>query len=536
MRQIYSKSVEGNIQKRITPVLLAFLLVGALCYWFTVCHSKSFTLLFSIVVLFCILLFVLTYFTDGFSSKLLRYLSLEHHLFLIVLISMGLFFVFAFPPGSVPDEPHHFWSSYTLANVLTGYEVDYSEVKIEMRACDASIDFNLLKSINTESFQTVIQDFKLFDGSTESTMVSIPAEAMNFGSNPIYIKLPTALSIIVARLLNLGFYPLFYLGRIVSFTLFAISVIAAVRMTPIGKNGFRAVSLLPMTLHLCSSYSYDAGIICLSFLLIAALLRVIFDKNMDKVVFQGFTVKIAVLAILLAPCKVIYFAIFFLFFFVPNMRFGSRNKGIAIKISILVVGMLFIIFMRGSSIFGLASLPESDDPLDYRGIETGQFYTLGDALNKPLGTIILYLRTMDQLGDYFIQTFVGGSLGWLQENIRIPMFYVFAYICVVQFSFRRSDEEHLRIPFSLRVLSAIISVGIWIGAMTSMYLGWTFNTETLILGIQGRYLLPAAPLLFISLRSNKIRYSGSIFPIMVSGMVALNALMLMRTFALALVG
>lgn len=517
-------------------IAVAIVLMSALAYWYIACHNKIFLIVFALLVLGCLVLSGFLFFRARISFHNAHHLNLEEHAFLLALILMGIVFVFAFPPGSVPDESHHFWSSYTLADVLTGHKVDYANAQIEIRTVDAEIDFNSLKDINKESFRTTVRDFELFNSSPSWTMVSIPSDAMNLGANPFYIKLPTALSIVVARFLNLGFYPLFYLGRIVNFTLFIVSIILSVRITPIAKNGFRAVALLPMTLHLCASYSYDAGIICLSLLLTACLLRLFLDREMANRLFYRIVIFTAVLAILLAPCKVIYFAIFLLFLFLPNSRFSSKSQGVAIKLSILMLGLIFILLMRGSFISGLASAPAGANSLDHRGLETGEFYSMGDALRDPLGTIVLYIRTMDQLGDYYIQTLIGGSLGWLQENIRLPMFYVFSYIGLMLFSFRRSEEDKLIMPFSLRIVCALLAIAIWFGAMTSMYLGWTFNTEQLILGVQGRYFLPAVPLLFLALRSERAFYSGLTFSFMLSGMLTLNSLALMRTFAMALVG
>ena len=87
-----------------------------------------------------------------------------------------------------------------------------------------------------------------------------PVSSFDWTANPPYIKLPSALGIVLATLLNLGSFPLFYLGRFFNLLMFAALAYFAVRITPVGKNAMMVAGLLPMTLHLASSYSYDAGI------------------------------------------------------------------------------------------------------------------------------------------------------------------------------------------------------------------------------------------------------------------------------------
>ncbi|MBM6683387.1 DUF2142 domain-containing protein [Collinsella intestinalis] len=515
-------------------VTLACLLLCALVYWTIVSHNKLFLVLFGLVCLICTLLagFCLFRCHNEKCSRFLHDYSERYHF--VALVLFGILFVFAFPPGSVPDEPHHFWSSYTLADVMTGHEVDYDKAEIEMRAIDAEVNFNALKDINKQSFRMIVDEFEPFNSSSEWKMLPVPREAMNFGSNPVYIKLPSALSIVIGIVLDLGFYPMFYLGRLLNYVIFIVCIVVSVRITPIAKNGFRAISLLPITLHLCASYSYDVGIICLSFLLTACLFRLLLDEEITSRSFGRYAALSSVLAVLLAPCKVIYLAIFLLIFLVPNHKFPSTRNAYIVKFGVVIVSLLFILTMRGASISSLAAASDGANGLDHRGVETGVFYSLSDIIRDPFGTLILFARTMDQLGDYYLQTLVGGSLGWLQENIRLPMHYVFAYLIILYLSFMKSRGDEKDVGYVIRLSALVIAIAIWIGAMVSMYLGWTFNTEQLILGVQGRYLLPALPLLFIGLRSNRIIRQGDTFNLMLVGMCSLNSLSLMRTFAMAL--
>ena len=62
------------------------------------------------------------------------------------------------------------------------------------------------------------------------------------------------------------------LGMLFNLLYGALLIIFSVRITPVGKKVFMAVALLPMTLHLLGSHSYDVGTLGLAFLLTAFIL------------------------------------------------------------------------------------------------------------------------------------------------------------------------------------------------------------------------------------------------------------------------
>ena len=63
---------------------------------------------------------------------------------------------------------------------------------------------------------------------------------------------------------------------------------------------------------------------------------------------------------------------------------------------------------------------------------------------------------------------------------------------------------------SFRIVGAI-AVGVAsFGVVLSMWLGWTFVTETVIQGVQGRYFLPLMPLVAGVIRSRYLKYDKSL--------------------------
>ena len=65
----------------------------------------------------------------------------------------------------------------------------------------------------------------------------------------------------------------------------------------------------------------------------------------------------------------------------------------------------------------------------------------------------------------------------------------------------------------------------------SMLLGWTFETELAAEGVQGRYFLPFAPLLFLLFRTKNTQRSEDSSPIVLLSLFALNTMNLIYIWA-----
>lgn len=451
-------------------------------------------------------------------------------IFLIGVIGLGIFYSVVFAPGAVPDESYHFRASYKLADQLLflGPTAD----SLPMRIDDARLldGMNESQMISYQKYNMIANQFGLF--ATQPDYISVASQsAFDWGSNPPYIKLPSALGIALASLLNLGSYPLFYLGRFFNLLLFAVLAYFAVRITPIGKNAMMVVGLLPMTLHVAASYSYDAGINGLAFLLTAMCFRAIYGKGL---ISRRDKVGLVVVAALLAPCKVVYTVIVLLVLLIPRERFASQRSSRRFKITVLVCSFAAIIAMRAATLLQMAGLsPSASTGLDVRGVEQGEFYSLFSVLSDPLNTILLYIRTFDSMGPFYLDTLVGGSLGWLQAEIHGPLFITLPLFILLLLSAQRTEGDGIVLPGAHRfVFAGLAAVG-FLAVMLSMIVGWTFTSETVIQGVQGRYFLPLLPMMLMAMRSKHIKIDMPIGMWLVYVMIAISAAYMARTFSIA---
>lgn len=504
----------------ISVTAFVVLLVNAL-YWYASSDSR-FVLAFSIAL--AISLVAIYAVVSVMRTR--RKVRIET-VFLLVAIGTGVLYMLVFAPSTVPDEMYHFESSYKLADYLLFLNPTVDSMLV--RADDAQMIeflFDGSNLLNAGQYQAISASSILVQ---DPSLVSIePVSTFDWGSNPPQVKIVSALGIVLARLLNLGSYPLFYLGRLFNLLFFIGLVYLAIRATPVGKRIMVAVALLPMTMHLASSYSYDAGIIGFGFLLTGLCLRAIYGEGLMS---ARLGVAIGVVAVLLAPCKVVYAMFAFLVFAIPVRRFSCKRDARLFKFGIIALVAISVLGLRVSSLIQMAGVgagSAGSTALSERGTETGTFYTLSALISQPVNTVLLFLRTFDSMGDNYLGTTVGRSLGWFQSDIAAPWYVAVAFLFVLAFASVRCSRDAVCVEGWHRFLFAGIVIAAWLGIMLSMLLGWTFDYELVIQGVQGRYLLPLLPLLLIAAQTVSLESKKDQTWAVLWSMLFLNCLYLTR--------
>lgn len=507
-----------------------FVLLQGVFYFEAISSSKS-VLLFTCVSMALIAAFALLFYRFSRDEE-----KGFRRLFVVAMIVLGIFYMVVFPPNSVPDEIYHFQSSYKYADILQGQPVSSKEITI--RDADQVLFEDANQEVSATHYRDIVSNVELFS-SEEGTATAQVMASFDIGSDPPQTKIASALGIVVGQVLGLGAYPVYYLGRLFNFISFLILAYFAVRFAPFGKSIFMAVCLLPMTLHLATSYSYDVAIIGMGLLLTSLCLNAIYGKGMIE---KKILIAIGVVTFFLAPCKIIYALIAFLVLFIPKERFPSNKICWAVKGGVVLIALVSVFALRASSIIGLSGIAETSSSgttgdsagHDVRGEQVGTFYNLSDILSDPIGTLYLYLNSFGFLGSWYVETAIGGSLGWFQSNIVANDLIVFAFIILVLISTLKSDDNDRDIPPLLRVSLIVVVLAVCVLAAASMLFGHTFIGEPYIMGIQGRYVLPAAALLLFALQNHKITYQGNQIVLVVMGMFSLNLLYLISIFASAL--
>lgn len=472
-------------------------------------------------ILFAIAFFLIAWLPGFFALKPRQSLSPKHSqekafqksklsatdtTYLSALILVGLCFTFLFAPGTVPDESYHFNCSYKFSDVLFGQPVN--DESFPVRAEDQAFIERLPSSplMNRASYDQELAEYSAFVGSND-TATHISASTYSFSANLPQVKWPTVLALFLGRLLNLGTIPLFYLGRLANLSYYIVLCWFAVKFTPIGKNAFRIVTLLPMSLHLAGSYSYDAGGMGLMFLLTALLLKALLEKG---VMSPTLLFAMPALSFLTMPVKVVYLPITLLVLFIPANRFPSKRIAWLYKGGFILASVAGILSVRLEALLNFSGIDsKSTTDLDIRGTETGTMYSIGFFLSHPIHAIKLFTNSLYSMSDFYIKTTWGGSLGWFQDTLITPQLFGYLFVALLGLSCLKMPSDPTVFHPVIRVVLLAIFACVVGANLLAMATSWTFVTEMTIQGVQGRYFLPALPLTLLGCRPRSLRFTSN---------------------------
>ncbi len=441
-------------------------------------------------------------------------------------ITLGMIYMFVFPPMSSPDESAHFAQSYAYSNVIMGLgqwnETVNGEAYPGMRACDAE---GLLYTRPGLDDWNRLTDSSVWVVGCKEMVSQRRVEALG---GVFWSYLPQTLGITLGRILGLGAMPVQYLARMMNFLVYVFLFYAALKLLPFGKEVLGVIGCFPMTLHLVASMNYDACVLGLSFLFVAKVLQLAYEK--ERVTPKDMILLTLVMTAL-APIKVIYALMALLCFMIPAEKFGSRKRYLCYALG--MAGVVALVFLLVNIPRLIPYLQETNLDLDY-GTEVTQCYTLKELLTSPILVLSLTFHTLRHYGSEHLVRMVGERLGWLE--IPIPMGVIFGFfICLLYVSVMTEAEKAKPYPCAIsgknRAWSILVIGGVIFLAIFSMMAAWTPAGSIFVEGVQGRYYLPILPLAVLLVRSpNMVRRDGDGF-VLSYGMVLLHIWAITEAFA-----
>ncbi len=292
---------------------------------------------------------------------------------------------------------------------------------------------------------------------------------------------PNAIGLFIGRLLHLPFHSIFVLGRVSGLLFYAIVIYFAIKITPIGKMIMLVIALLPTSMILASSYSYDPWLTALTMLWVAMLLDECKKKG------QTLTFKRALLMLLIywlaCSAKAIYCVLGFAFILLSKEKFATKKerRNFYIVFSLLLV-IIVSTFMY-PFVFKTSSFSDFRGGTDVNSVEQVRFI-----LKNPFSyASILFKHIFNYLSlensSNYITLF--GYLGSAKYHL---VFIVL--ITAVIITNRNSDDIILVDNWKNRlVFLGLIFCTICLFS-TALYISFTAVSSTRIGGVQARYLIP----------------------------------------------
>ena len=439
---------------------------------------------------------------------------------------LGILYLLVLPPLSAPDEISHFMGAYQLssrmlgkdANAVTGHvlvrpqdiwledaencwEYEASEDGYLQPTAETTADSAYLGETLTEkTYKTIRQQWILGQRYLLAAREDM-GQSMILSPYPPVVTtpvayIPQAFGICLARLFHWNAVMLAYMGRLGNLLFFVAMTFFAMRRLPFGKEVLFGVALLPMTLHLSASFSYDVMILGCMFYLTAVCLDLAYEKERVR------AADVAVIAALMAaagPCKLIYGVLMGLCLLIHVEKFGGWKPWALAAACVFLAWGLSMTLINGQTIVSYATETENVVPWAQ---EEG--YSLTLLLHRPLQAARMFYQTFLWQAEYYHMTMIGAYLGNLDTVLDVPYLVVAVFTVSLLCLAMKKPGERQVMSVGNRVWAAALCGLCGLAAMASMLIVWTPLSSQVISGVQGRYFLPFLPVLLIAFKNDAI--------------------------------
>jgi len=486
-----------------------------------------------------------------------RMLKLEQ-VYPILGLFLGILYLLVLPPLSAPDEISHYISAYQLSSRMMGQEANYETGHVLVRAEDLLLEdihgngtfevdeqgiwivqpeteqssqrIPLGQTLVEESYRTIYETVLL--GKSHALEQRFPdqdlKEQLAVSPYPPVVTtplayVPQAIGITIARLLDMGSIWLAYLGRLCNLLFFVTMTTLAMKRLPFGKEVLFGVAMLPMTLHLSASFSYDVMIMACLFYFTALCLDLAYRK--EKVGLPDVAAAMVLMAIA-GPCKMVYAPLMGLCLLIPVKKFGGWQRWGISAAAVVGSWAAAMLLVNRQTIVSYATVTEQVVPW---AEEAG--YSLTYALHNPIRTLKIFYETVLLQADHYHLTMIGSKLGNLDEILNVPYLVVLLLTgCLIMLMLRKPGENLVLVKGRRIWIMAVCALCVGV-TMLSMLIAWTPLSSSVILGVQGRYFLPFLPVFLMACKNDAVVLTKNRNRSILYLMFCVNGYVLLRLFS-----
>lgn len=447
-------------------------------------------------------------------------LPLEKY-FVIFGLMLGIGYMLIMPINQIPDEHAHFETVYRYSNKILRIEDTVDTSTSYMRECDAyfhNIGSKASSDLYNESIDILMNDHN-------DDLVEVGMRDVN---NFFIVYLPAAITISIARILSVNPIILYMLGRLTNLIIYIILGYWALKKIPIIKSAFFVVLMFPMVLHQAASYSADSILNSICFLFISYVLYILYEDKIEK---KDIYIGIA-LAALIAPSKVVYFPMLGMILFIIKDKYKNTSKHRRILLVCIGVCIMTMLVQNMQIFKNIIFPPVNSNGSAEKILYDGTIgYSIKYVIKYPLQTIQVFLKTLEVNGNWYINTMIGSSLGWLNININLLLIFLFK-ILFIGACLNNKDAKDEITYFNWKQKSFILILIMSVIALIelALFVSWTHLGNPVIEGIQGRYFIPLLPLVAILFRNQNLKFEKNMNTFIVYSAVILQAAVLVNLF------
>lgn len=455
------------------------------------------------------------------------------NIYIFVFLLLGVAYMLVFLPFVSPDEPSHYLSSYRVANLFLGKIGQIGDDRLLMRIEDYNLYDQHQVALNAEYYMQVTENMRLFAGESGYIVVDAPMV-----TNAIFSYFTTGLGIAVARVFHLSGTLTFLAGRFGNLLFFAIVLRYLMKKIPFGRTALFAIAMMPMTLHMAASYSYDVMTFCFAALFVTQVMCMICSP--EKISRRDFKLCV-IYGILMAPSKMVYVPLLFLVLLVPWDKLDDCKKN-AWKKQVFVIGagiaaalLITLIVNLLSADSSIRKVLEENNTVTLLPWIDEQGYTISWVLGHMGEYILMCVRTLILMTDSYFFTMIGSKLGWLDVNLPQVYAVISFVIFLLAVNIRDDVSAHIQIGLGKKIWITVLGAGTVLCTMLIMTVSWTPVSYNYITGVQGRYFIPLLIPIIWLLRNNMIEVNSAIRKHIVFFSTMLNVWILVYVFAQCIV-
>lgn len=402
--------------------------------------------------------------------------------FIICMLAYVLPTIVIFPAYTAPDEPYHFASALRLAQYDWSQSLEENAQRQDMvlpshAFCLATSYFTVMKSAPYLLSPERIAECYAPDSKSSTDGI---VEAGKTRGLITYAAMAPGL--VIGDLFSDSPMVIFMCGRISNLLFTGLIIIFALSLIKKHRMILLAIVFIPMFLQQSIAYSYDGLLNALCILMIAYGIRFLTTDNTLRK--RDVVIMIVALA-MIGMIKVPYIVVAAPLLFVRPEKFSKHRA---------VKWILFVVLLLASVVpYMIMSSTAQILPTD------GEIGYPISSLLHPQTFIMMVLRTLYHIGDFYINSTIG-YFGWFDfrlDSLIIMSYLIFLLVVVL--------SEKMKLSRVARIWIFLAGAGLILSVCLAMYLSWTPRSSTIIEGVQGRYFLPALPLLMIALAPQKAR-------------------------------
>lgn len=411
-------------------------------------------------------------------------------IFLLLAIIVGGILIFLTPPMCTPDENTHFLNAYSISHGDVFPEVVDGQVGRYIKK--SIVDF--VNNNNTKYAGKLTEKYNFSDFYFNSWLQDYSKETVFYsngslmGINPIGYMI-SAFGIFFGRMLLKVFgggydtaFNLLVFGRMFNLIFYIIVGYWAIKITPCMKKTMMILLLLPMSLSLGSSISYDAILISVGTFFVANTMKILLSSENYLISKEDIFVT-SLCTFFMFGVKLAYAPLVVLLLCIPKRKFGSVKRYIR---CIFVIASIACIAYIGPKIMLDIACKGSNVVVDERIIMQKEYFW--SHLDKV--PQIIHDSFISNVGFYTIGFF--GILGQLDTNLPVPLLLIimilFTLVVLIDLFYVQGIKK------SYRFVSLLVVIGVVLAMHYQIYITWTPLVSdigtTVVSGIQGRYFLP----------------------------------------------